>query len=63
MTVRIVEARKFEHVGGEEARVVVPEGDRIEISDEANNWQIVVQDDGHGRAEISVLEGRVTLYT
>lgn len=63
MTVRIVETREFEHVGGEEARIVVPEGDRIEISDEASNWQIVVQDADLGPAVAIVLEGRVTLYT
>lgn len=63
MSVRIVETREFEHVGGEEARIVVPETDRVEIQDEAANWTVVINDDGQGKAEIQVLEGRVTLYT
>lgn len=61
---RITERREFEHMdGAEEVRVCVHEKDRIEVSDEACNWQLVIQDDGQGHVEIEVLEGRVRLYT
>lgn len=61
---RITERRPFDtQDGSEEIRVCVHEHDRIEVSDEAGDWIITIQNDGHGRAEISVLEGRVTLYT
>lgn len=64
MAARISEVRPFElDDGSEETRIAVPANDRVEISDEAGNWVITIQDDDHGRAEISVLEGRVTLYT
>jgi hypothetical protein len=60
---RITERRPFEVENSEEVRMCLGLNDRIEITDEAANFIITIQDDGHGRAEISVLEGRIILYT
>lgn len=59
----ITERRPFEVDGSQEVRLRLGLDDRLEITDEAANFIITVQDDGHGHAEIQVLEGKATLYT
>jgi len=61
---QVTERREFElYDGSEEVRFCLHEKDRVEVSDEAGRWTVTIQDDGQGRAEISVLEGPVTLHT
>lgn len=60
---RITERREFDQLdGSEEVRFCLHEKDRIKISDAAGNFIITIQDDEEGRAEISILEGRATVY-
>lgn len=60
----ITERQPFELDDGSElVRIRLSHSDRLEITDEASDFCITVQYDGEGPPEISVLEGRVTLYT
>lgn len=59
----ITERRPFEVDDSFEVRVRLGLKDRLEITDEAANFTITIQDNGLGHAEIQVLEGKATLYT